>query len=84
VDYFFSIANAHDISDHECNIRATDRIAPVYRGGFSSGILAIICQKKLFSKLDETTNLIKVCPKPTDPELWLGPKGTDYSQNEIR
>lgn len=43
----------------------------------------ILAAYEFAAKLDETTNIITVCPTPTSQELWLDPKGTEYSQREI-
>lgn len=46
----------------------------------SKGILA---DYEFFGKLDETTNLISVCPRPTLQRIWLRPDGTEHSQSDI-
>ena len=51
----------------------------VYYAG--KGILA---DYEFFGKLDEITNLISVCPRPTLQRIWLRPDGTVYSQSDIR
>jgi hypothetical protein len=43
----------------------------------------ILSEYEFAAKWDETTNIITVCPTPTSQELWLDPKGTEYSQREI-
>jgi hypothetical protein len=43
----------------------------------------ILAKYEFAAKLDETTNIITVCPKPTSQELWFRPNGTKYSQSDI-
>jgi hypothetical protein len=46
----------------------------------SKGILA---DYEFFGKLNETTNIITVCPKITDQKLWLDTIGTEYTKSDI-
>jgi hypothetical protein len=61
-------------------IKSNERPANVILYYAGEGILA---EYEFFGKLNETTNLITVCPTLTSQELWLDPKGTKYSQSEI-
>jgi hypothetical protein len=57
-----------------------ERPANVFFYYAGKGILA---EYEFFGKLNETTNLITICPTPTSQELWLDPVGTEYEQKVI-